>query len=532
MTNSHHTPSPTPVPESTPVGWWDRAAIIALGGAGCALSYDALQQMAVAIHVRPQLSYLFPLVIDGFIAYGIRALLVMSTAPLRARLYTWTLFATATTASIWANALHAVRLNEQTHNSGLRLGDHVVAVLSTIAPLALAGAVHLYILITRHHPARPSKHAEAGPDQPTTLVAVRADPDGTIRTGPHEPLRRADHTLDRDHDLHSERTTRRGPDQRTSGPDQMCGPQRGPADHAEAGPPDRTAGPDHRADQIAADQPGGDHSGPDDHGPSISGAATAGAARPVEPAEQHLPPADPPRDHAEPPASRPQAEPEAADTEPHVAEDSAGQAASHEPTPSQGDASSLMEPVSTEPSVESVDRTEARTDQNRKADQDRGPADHTGTVSGDQTPQRTGGPDRAVDHDRGPAEGTSGPHQSADRVPADHPAVGAQGPAPKRQAGPEPEAVADQPHARTTDRTGTGPVGGTHKAGDAAGLEELLSIAREAALSEGRMTRRALRPYLNEAGVPISNERFTELQQHLYADPTLAHLPRPGRRSR
>jgi hypothetical protein len=75
-------------------------------------------------------------------------------------------------------------------------------------------------------------------------------------------------------------------------------------------------------------------------------------------------------------------------------------------------------------------------------------------------------------------------------------------------------------------------VGGVPKAGDAAGLEELLSIAREAALSEGRMTRRALRPYLNEAGVPISNERFTELQQHLYADPMLAHLPRPGRRSR
>jgi hypothetical protein len=58
-----------------------------------------------------------------------------------------------------------------------------------------------------------------------------------------------------------------------------------------------------------------------------------------------------------------------------------------------------------------------------------------------------------------------------------------------------------------------------------------LSIAREAALTEGRMTRRALRPYLNQAGVPISNQRFTELQRRLYADPKLAHLPRPGRRS-
>ncbi|WP_431952273.1 DUF2637 domain-containing protein [Actinacidiphila sp. bgisy167] len=137
-------------PETTHTTRWDRAVVIALGGAGCALSYDALQQMAVAIHVRGFLTYLFPLVIDGFIAYGVRALLVLRDAPLRARLYVWTLFGTATAASIWANALHAVRLNEESpRTDGLRLGDTVVAALSTIAPLALAGAVHLYILIAR-----------------------------------------------------------------------------------------------------------------------------------------------------------------------------------------------------------------------------------------------------------------------------------------------------------------------------------------------------------------------------------------------
>lgn len=140
----------TNTPTAARLTGWDRTAIIALGGAGCALSYDALQQMAVAIHVRGVLTYLFPLVIDGFIAYGVRALLVLRDAPLRARLYVWMLFGTATAASIWANALHAVRLNGQVAaGTGLRLGDTVVAVLSTLAPLALAGAVHLYILIAR-----------------------------------------------------------------------------------------------------------------------------------------------------------------------------------------------------------------------------------------------------------------------------------------------------------------------------------------------------------------------------------------------
>ncbi|MGY5034807.1 DUF2637 domain-containing protein [Streptomyces sp. 900116325] len=155
MTNAH-------APRTAHITGWDRTVVIALGGAGCALSYDALQQMAVAIHIRGFLTYLFPLVIDGFIAYGVRALLVLRDAPLRARLYVWTLFGTATAASIWANALHAVRLNEGAGSvTGLQLGDTVVAVLSTIAPLALAGAVHLYILIARG-PVKDSDREDPG----------------------------------------------------------------------------------------------------------------------------------------------------------------------------------------------------------------------------------------------------------------------------------------------------------------------------------------------------------------------------------
>ncbi|MEU6664055.1 DUF2637 domain-containing protein [Streptomyces sp. NPDC046821] len=179
----------TSTPKAAHISGWDRAVVIALGGAGCALSYDALQQMAVAIHIRGFLTYLFPLVIDGFIAYGIRALLVLRDAPLRARLYVWALFGTATAASIWANALHAVRLNEDAvAGTGLRLGDMVVAVLSTIAPLALAGAVHLYILIARG-PVNGSDREDLGQashvgqaDQPEEIAVTRTD-----RIGQQQP---------------------------------------------------------------------------------------------------------------------------------------------------------------------------------------------------------------------------------------------------------------------------------------------------------------------------------------------------------
>jgi hypothetical protein len=167
---------------------WDRAAIVALGGAGCALSYDALQQMATAIHVRGPLTFLFPLVIDGFIAYGVRALLVLRTASFAARLYVWMLFGTATAASIWANALHAVRLNQQhPEGAGLRLGDVTVGALSTLAPLALAGAVPLYILIAR----RVTESAVTGqPESPGVRTdRIGADrPDTSVRRDERRPV--------------------------------------------------------------------------------------------------------------------------------------------------------------------------------------------------------------------------------------------------------------------------------------------------------------------------------------------------------
>lgn len=172
----------------------DRYAIIGLGLAGCALSYDALVQMALAAHIRPPLTYLFPIVIDGFIAYGVRALLVLRTAPVRPRLSGWTLFIAATTASIWANCRHAINLN-QPGTTAVRLDDTTVAILSAIAPLALAGATHLHLLINRHsHPPVPPT-AAASPSIPPTRPAHpqpanRRSPFGRPRpkqTGPTAP---------------------------------------------------------------------------------------------------------------------------------------------------------------------------------------------------------------------------------------------------------------------------------------------------------------------------------------------------------
>nr|WP_309505893.1 DUF2637 domain-containing protein [Streptomyces sp. LP05-1] len=117
--------------------------------AAFALSYDALRQMAAASHIHRVLTYAFPLVIDGFIAIGVGALLVLRTAPVRSRRYVGALVGVATFTSIWANVLHAVRLNQQTQRDGLALDNITVGVISGIAPLALAGAVHFYLIVQR-----------------------------------------------------------------------------------------------------------------------------------------------------------------------------------------------------------------------------------------------------------------------------------------------------------------------------------------------------------------------------------------------
>ncbi|MFE9402343.1 DUF2637 domain-containing protein [Streptomyces sp. NPDC006530] len=174
MPSPTHAPDPAPVPAALATAIRTGVALLAL--AAFALSYDALRQMAAASHIHPVLTYTFPLVIDGFIAIGIGALLVLRSAPLRPRLYVSALVGTATATSIWANVLHAVRLNQQARHSGLALDDITVGAISAIAPLALAGSVHLYLLVQRRpahvevdEGARPSA-PDASPERGTTAT--------------------------------------------------------------------------------------------------------------------------------------------------------------------------------------------------------------------------------------------------------------------------------------------------------------------------------------------------------------------------
>ncbi|OKK18460.1 hypothetical protein AMK16_19425 [Streptomyces sp. CB00455] len=188
---SHAIPSsPTPSPARPKLAVAIRTGVALMALGAFALSYDALRQMAAASHVHAALTYVFPLLVDGFIALGIGALMVLHAGPLRARLYVASLVALATATSIWANVLHAIRLNQQARHTGLPLDDITVGAISAIAPLALAGAVHFYLLVqrqpaTRHNTAdvqAATRHKPDVVDEPRQVLAADAGAPTPVET--------------------------------------------------------------------------------------------------------------------------------------------------------------------------------------------------------------------------------------------------------------------------------------------------------------------------------------------------------------
>jgi putative flippase GtrA len=181
----HHNPSPQAI------GPWDFLAIGLLSLASALVSYNALHDIAKAINVPGRLAYIYPLILDGFIAYSVRSMFVFKHAPRSTRFYVAFLMITSTAASLGINRLHAVMLYEA-QNGGdgqLHPGKDLVGLLSMIPTLALAGAVHLALLTSKYNAeiARTGQAADTStPSSPavTDLPPVTA---GATAPGQLEP---------------------------------------------------------------------------------------------------------------------------------------------------------------------------------------------------------------------------------------------------------------------------------------------------------------------------------------------------------
>jgi hypothetical protein len=121
-----------------------------LSALACLLAFDPLRQLATAMHVAAPFTHLFPLAIDGFIALAVYAATLLRTAPLRVRVYAWTLAGAAIGVHITAFAVFGLRANRQRATGVWHLGDVTVLAASACPPLVMLGTIHLCVLITRH----------------------------------------------------------------------------------------------------------------------------------------------------------------------------------------------------------------------------------------------------------------------------------------------------------------------------------------------------------------------------------------------
>jgi hypothetical protein len=142
------------------------AGVLVLAAAAFTLSYDALHQLALDSRVRPELAWLWPVVIDGTIVVALLTVLAAKRAATPAG-YPWALAGLFSAASVAFNIAHAP-------------DQPVAQLVFAMAPIALVLTTHLLMQQAgwRHRPV---------PDRPWPVAAHEVGPEPAH---PHTP---ADH---------------------------------------------------------------------------------------------------------------------------------------------------------------------------------------------------------------------------------------------------------------------------------------------------------------------------------------------------
>lgn len=114
--------------------------LVALGAA--VLSFDALTSLAESAGIRREFSWVWAVVIDGFIMVATFAAFALRDRDGKSKYYAWTTLVVFVLFSIGGNAWHAAIATE-----GYVLPIEAAVVVTAIPPLALFLAIHLLILM-------------------------------------------------------------------------------------------------------------------------------------------------------------------------------------------------------------------------------------------------------------------------------------------------------------------------------------------------------------------------------------------------
>ncbi len=142
-----------------PVGRWVVASAVSgtvmIGLGAFWLSFTALADLARRSGTTAQLSWVWPLIVDGVIVVATISVVALSHHGARATRYPWLLLAGGAAVSVSANVTHALVVADAA------VPPLLAALVASVPPVVLLAITHLTVELTRYH---------------------RTDPNGSVKT--------------------------------------------------------------------------------------------------------------------------------------------------------------------------------------------------------------------------------------------------------------------------------------------------------------------------------------------------------------
>lgn len=131
------------------------------------LSYAALMTVGQAAGFQGRIAWLYPIPVDGLLAVGMVAAVMLRSARLRTRAYVWLLIAGGIATSVLGNAAHAT-----SQDGHLALSAGAARLAGGVPPLAFAAALHLLVILVRHSRAAAVTPVTVPMQPPTAVVTA------------------------------------------------------------------------------------------------------------------------------------------------------------------------------------------------------------------------------------------------------------------------------------------------------------------------------------------------------------------------
>lgn len=144
------------------------------------LSFASLSDLARRCGIGPDLSWVWPLLIDGVIVIATVSVVALTGArsQRRAASYPWVLLLSGAGVSVLANASHAVVAADAS------VPTIVAALVATVPPVVLVAATHLTVVLTRDRELARSADAAACPVAAVSPASPPSSPELPVEDGP------------------------------------------------------------------------------------------------------------------------------------------------------------------------------------------------------------------------------------------------------------------------------------------------------------------------------------------------------------